>query len=211
MNILGIDCTSGLGTIVITDQKVYCHYNYKEKKQSASLLTAIEAELKNANLKLEDLDCLAVCVGPGSFTGIRVAISTIKGLAVGLGLKVITFDSFDQIMGGIKDKNFGIICEGFGNNFYYYFKKFGRVFKGCATEDKIAPLAEGVNVYSVSDVVASSITKFTVQVERKICPDLVICQKAKNGDFVQTNQIAPQYLRASQAEIERDKKQGGQL
>ena len=181
------------------------------KQQSSILLDCIEKQLKKAKITLQDLDCIAVCVGPGSFTGIRVAISTAKGLAVGLGCKVITYDSFSQVEANIEDKNFGILLDGFGDNYYYYFKKFGREFKGCATLDKIAPLATNTNVYCPCKNVLKEgqfredITLFKVKqvIEN---PASVVAKKYAGDEFVNTNQIAPQYLRASQAEIEREKK-----
>ncbi len=48
---------------------------------SRTLLPMAEDMLKNAEMSLEDVDCFAVAHGPGSFTGIRIGVSTVKGLA----------------------------------------------------------------------------------------------------------------------------------
>ena len=48
---------------------------------SRTLLPMAEDMLKNAELKLQDVDLIAVAHGPGSFTGIRIGVSTVKGLA----------------------------------------------------------------------------------------------------------------------------------
>lgn len=48
---------------------------------SRTLLPMAEDMLKNAELKLSDVDLIAVAHGPGSFTGIRIGVSTVKGLA----------------------------------------------------------------------------------------------------------------------------------
>ena len=50
---------------------------------SRTLLPMAEDMLKNAELKLQDVDLIAVAHGPGSFTGIRIGVSTVKGLAWG--------------------------------------------------------------------------------------------------------------------------------
>lgn len=48
---------------------------------SRTLLPMAEDMLKNAEMKLSDVDCFAVAHGPGSFTGIRIGVSTVKGLS----------------------------------------------------------------------------------------------------------------------------------
>lgn len=48
---------------------------------SRTLLPMAEDMLKNSEIKLSDVDCFAVAQGPGSFTGIRIGVSTVKGLA----------------------------------------------------------------------------------------------------------------------------------
>ena len=48
---------------------------------SRTLLPMAEDMLKNAEMSLKDVDCFAVAHGPGSFTGIRIGVSTVKGLA----------------------------------------------------------------------------------------------------------------------------------
>ncbi len=207
MKILVVDCSGGLKIMLIAKDKVYKFFS-DEKRQSAVLLAEIEKLLGQANINLQNLDAIAVGVGPGSFTGIRVAISTVKGLAIGAGCKVLTFDAFDAVKVDREQKNFGIVLDGFGENYYYYFKRFGREFKGCANEQKMLPLATNANVYSSSKDVVNSITQFAVSLA-EYDPTEVILRKANAGEFVQTNQIVPQYLRASQAELERQKKLSG--
>ncbi len=48
---------------------------------SESILPMVEFCLKNAGRQLSEVDCLAISAGPGSFTGVRIGISTVKGLA----------------------------------------------------------------------------------------------------------------------------------
>lgn len=202
MKTLIIDCSCGLKISLINNGKEQSFIDETLTKQSSSLLEHIDKLLNKENLSMNDINVIAVNVGPGSFTGIRVAIATAKGLAIGCNAKVITFNSFESVQANITERNFGIIAEGFGNNYYYYFKKFGKVFQGCATADKLSVLAKDISVYSVSDKVCNKIVEFTVN---KISYNAIkaVSQKIEQGMFVSTNQIVPLYLRASQAEIER--------
>lgn len=48
---------------------------------SRTLLPMVDAMLKNADLTIDDMDALAIAAGPGSFTGLRIGIAAVKGLA----------------------------------------------------------------------------------------------------------------------------------
>ena len=72
-------------------------------KGRADRLTGwIEGVLKKAGLALDDVDVFGVGVGPGSFTGIRIGLSTVKGFTYALGKKAVAFSSLDAIAFGVK-------------------------------------------------------------------------------------------------------------
>ena len=202
MNTLILDCTNGLYVAVVANNKSYEFIDVNAKQQSNSLLEKIDELLIAAGLNIKDINVIALCVGPGSFTGIRVALATAKGLAVGAGAKIVTFNTFEAVSVSLKDRNYGVIVEGFGNNYYYHFKKFGKLFQGCSTPDKLMVLAKDIPVYSTSDTVCQAIKDFKVQ-HAAYNGKLAVDGKIKQNCWVETNQIAPLYLRASQAELER--------
>ncbi len=200
MNTLLIDCSNGLKLGIITPNKKQFFIDEESKKQSHSLLIKIDEMLKDNNLNIKDIQVIAVCVGPGSFTGIRVALSTAKGLVLGCNANIVTFTSFDCI--NKSDRNIGKIVEGFGNNYYYRFKKFGKVFEGCSEFSKLKILAEGTKIYTNSMVVKNQLAQCNI-VFAEYDPTSVIENKILNKEFTESNKIAPLYLRASQAELER--------
>lgn len=63
-------------------------------------LTAVAAVLQKAGVRPSQIDRLAVGIGPGSFTGVRIAISYAKSLALGWGLPLAGVNSFDAIEAG---------------------------------------------------------------------------------------------------------------
>jgi tRNA threonylcarbamoyladenosine biosynthesis protein TsaB len=67
------------------------------RRHGEALAPAIAAVLEQAEVTLADLGAVAVDVGPGLFTGLRVGVATAKGLAQGLGIGVVTVTSVDVL------------------------------------------------------------------------------------------------------------------
>lgn len=65
--------------------------------QAERLLPAIDRLLADAGFALRDLDGLGVAIGPGSFTGLRIGLATVKGLALGGGLPVVGVPSLEAL------------------------------------------------------------------------------------------------------------------
>ena len=70
----------------------------KDEKPSEQIIELLEDSLLQANLGIHDLDCIAVSVGPGNFTGIRVGISFAKGIAFALNINCIGINRFQTLI-----------------------------------------------------------------------------------------------------------------
>lgn len=87
--VLAFDCAvSGLGVAIVRDGACLAGIREEGRDQSARLLPAIVAALEQAGVTRREIDMIAVTVGPGSFTGVRVGLAAARGLAVGLGIPV---------------------------------------------------------------------------------------------------------------------------
>jgi tRNA threonylcarbamoyladenosine biosynthesis protein TsaB len=64
---------------------------------SKHLMSMIDAGLKLANTKIEEIDAIATTIGPGSFTGLRIGISTVKGLAFAADKPLIGISSLEAL------------------------------------------------------------------------------------------------------------------
>ncbi|MBW2038286.1 MAG: tRNA (adenosine(37)-N6)-threonylcarbamoyltransferase complex dimerization subunit type 1 TsaB [Deltaproteobacteria bacterium] len=99
MMILGIDTSTSCGSLGLIDgDQVVAEYNLnREETHSARLIPSIQVLLKGAKLDIKDVDGLAVSLGPGSFTGLRVGLSTVKGLALAAEKPVVGVPTLDAL------------------------------------------------------------------------------------------------------------------
>lgn len=83
MKILAVDCSAGPASAAVVEQGRVIASSYINVKltHSQTMLPMIKQMLESAMLSLNDIDAFAINSGPGSFTGIRIGISAIKGLA----------------------------------------------------------------------------------------------------------------------------------
>jgi tRNA threonylcarbamoyladenosine biosynthesis protein TsaB len=85
--VLAFDCAvTGLSVAVTRDGAVLASHRAEGRDQAATLLPAIAATLVKAAVARHELELIAVTVGPGSFTGVRVGLAAARGLAVALGV-----------------------------------------------------------------------------------------------------------------------------
>lgn len=90
--ILSIETSTSVCSIAITDGEdvVVSQKLFLEKSHSNLLTVIIEDALKQCRLKLGDLQAIAVSKGPGSYTGLRIGVSTAKGLCYAMGKPLIS-------------------------------------------------------------------------------------------------------------------------
>lgn len=112
MKILAIETSTLTGGVaLLEDQRLLAEGRLSVKAiHSERLMPMIDFLLKSVKLSINDIDYLAAAVGPGSFTGLRVGLSTVKGLAFGLNKKVIpvsTLEAYASSLSFLKDH---LIC-----------------------------------------------------------------------------------------------------
>lgn len=89
MNVLALDAASPRPAVaLIADGRVFEERLPGDRRASEDLLPAIKRALAAAGLELAACARIAVCAGPGSFTGLRVGLATAWGLGRGLGIAV---------------------------------------------------------------------------------------------------------------------------
>jgi tRNA threonylcarbamoyladenosine biosynthesis protein TsaB len=99
VKVLGIDtATMNSGIGVVEKGQVLADFRYDVKlTHSEVLLSFIHRLLRDLNLKLEDIDGFSISIGPGSFTGLRIGLATVKGLAFSSGKPVVGVPTLDAL------------------------------------------------------------------------------------------------------------------
>ena len=207
MNNLILDCSYGMNVYVVACGDVFSYEDKTQNKHSDEILKVIDELLGKANVNLSQIDNICVCVGPGSFTGVRVAVSVVKGLGIGLMTKVFTLTNFDIFE--IKEKDYFLVLDGFSNLVYLRTVKSGVVRDCCIEIEKFAEISknEKLVVYHTTEKTQKLLEKY--EISSILSKNSIISafnSKIDSNDSVELNQIYPVYLRASQAEIEREKK-----
>lgn len=111
MKLLSLECSAIPASVAICDQgKLLAEfYSNIGLTHSATLMPMVEAVLNIANLKLDDIDGICIAAGPGSFTGVRIGISTLKGLAAPKNLPCVGVSTLEAMAYANTDFN-GIIA-----------------------------------------------------------------------------------------------------
>lgn len=89
--ILGFDTSAAhcAAALLSGDQVIAARIEPMEKGQAERLVPMLEEVLAEGGVGWRDLTALAVCTGPGNFTGVRIAVAAARGLALGLGVPAI--------------------------------------------------------------------------------------------------------------------------
>jgi tRNA threonylcarbamoyladenosine biosynthesis protein TsaB len=97
MLILAFDTATDIATsALVADGEVLG----ERSSRAVTLLEDVDALLRQAGTHTRDLEALAVGTGPGSFTGVRIGLSTARGLALALGIPVAGVSTLDALAAG---------------------------------------------------------------------------------------------------------------
>ena len=123
MNVLAVDTTSDR---IVVALRTACGTDYYRgeagcKKHNSALMKAIDDLLAKNGIGIGEIDYFGVCVGPGSFTGIRIGVSAVNALSMAVGKKIVEVVSLETEDDG-REKAVLLPC-GHGN---FYAARFGK-------------------------------------------------------------------------------------
>lgn len=114
MKILSLDASATSASVCIydvDDQKIIGDFFINTKlTHSQTLVPMIDATLSSTKTELSDIDCFAVNTGPGSFTGIRIGVSVIKGMAMAHSKPCVSISTLESMAYNFIDSEDVIVC-----------------------------------------------------------------------------------------------------
>ena len=109
--ILGIDTSTTIGSIglLVNQEPIAEHTLDITQNHSSRLMPAIKTVLEWGNLNIRDIDAFAVATGPGSFTGIRIAVTTAKSICYAIKKPILAISTLEAIAYNLQYVN-KLIC-----------------------------------------------------------------------------------------------------
>ena len=105
--ILHIDTSGDVGTVAISGNGILLvRINSSESRNHAAVINKmVEEACESIKISLSSLTAIAVCAGPGSYTGLRIAMATAKGLCYAIGLPLMIDDRLSILAGNFVNNN----------------------------------------------------------------------------------------------------------
>ena len=224
MKVLGIDTSTSFGSVgLMDDGEVISDYLLNIMvTHSERLLGAIELVLREARCPIGDIDGWTISLGPGSFTGLRIGVSTVKGLAFATGKPVAGVSTLDVLASQIAPTSYLIspILDARKKKVYTAFYRYeeGSSLKRQSDYQAIRPedlvikikeqtifLGDGVKTYG--DFLLNSLPSLAIfppaplhfphgSMVAKLGFELL-----KKGEYLNLSTFAPFYIRPSEAEV----------
>lgn len=223
MRVLGLDTsTKYAGVAVVEEGKLLAHASLQfMASHSEKLIPEIAHTLEIMKIPLESIEIYAVTIGPGSFTGLRVAISTVKGLSFVTGKKIAPLSTLEVMARGLPLTDFCIcpMLDARKNEVYAaLFKWKDGILIRLRDDSVLKPerlvewisektvfIGDGASLYRDKLInTFSDKAFFTHSIYNVPSPAIVALmgeEKSKRGELVSARTLAPLYLRKSEAEI----------
>ncbi len=234
MRVLALDTTTREGSVaLVVDDRVVAERTGDRMRSHAERLPAdLLALLAEAGLTLSDVDVFAVAAGPGSFTGLRIGIATVQGLAFASRRRIVPVSVLDALaqVGGRDRRAGALVAAWMDAHRREVFSALYRVSDAPAfTRARLTEL-EPPAVGDPGDVLARWTRQYgtidlfigdgaAMYADRLVEPDriaappllagaigLMAAVRARTGETVDPSGVQPLYVRRPDAEIDREKR-----
>lgn len=222
MKILSVETSGNICAVAIAEDDKLIKEEVLDdgNTHSVKLMPLIDKLLSETNIKISDIDLFACDIGPGSFTGIRIGVSTIKAFIDVTNKKALGVTSLENLVYNIDTED--IVCaliDAKNENVYYgFFKKENEKYNSMCylnfdNINNVIDIAKKMNKKIF--FVGNGSNEYKDMIESKLENAVVIDDKEKNKlnarnialvaylkkqEAVDSNKLLPIYLRKSNAE-----------
>lgn len=217
MKILAVDTSSAICSVaLLDDDKLIDEINLDNgRTHSENLMPLVDEIIRKNNLTVNDIEFIACCVGPGSFTGIRIGVSSIKAIAEVLNVKLAQVTSLETLAANVENEETIVSLIDARNNQVYcgiFDKEYN--LKEEALADDINEAINHIKQYNGVVITGNGIevhkellekelinVKFAEE-NRQLAKNVgkIGYKKLKENAVENADTIIPIYLRKSQAE-----------
>ena len=126
MRILAVDTSSAICSVaLLEDDKLVDEINLDNgKTHSENLMPLVDELITRNSLNVKDIEFVACCVGPGSFTGIRIGVSSIKAIAEVLNVKLASVTSLETLAANVVNEETIVSLVDARNNQVYHLQLY---------------------------------------------------------------------------------------
>jgi len=149
--ILSIETTTNICSVSLFKNSELIIIKEDSNRNHSSLLGQFVDEIfQKSVIDINDLDAIALSIGPGSYTGLRIGLSFAKGMAFALNKPIIPINTIDSINDLIKDLNYFVILPAYKNCFFIQEYREGIKFNDIVF-NTIDFIKENSTIYGYSD------------------------------------------------------------
>lgn len=225
MRVLSVDTSTMMTSIaILEDDRIIgdCSIN-QEQTHSEMLMTLVENLLKGLKLELKDIDLFTVAKGPGSFTGLRIGMTSIKAIVQALDKKIIGVSTLEAMAFSILNgENILALIDARGKRYFAGLFKWNdnrleTLFEDLIQEEQLLDIISELDEVTIvgeaikkipEEIINSKKVKLApASLNNGIAKNLCVLAKEKfeNGEEDSCFDLSPNYLRKSQAEINLNK------
>lgn len=224
MLILALDSSAApASAALLEDGKILSEFYINTKQtHSQTLMPMVESVLKLTNKTLDDVTCMAVSAGPGSFTGVRIGVSCVKGLSMTRNIPCAGVSTLRAMAENARQLT-GIVCAVMDARCGQVYNALFRAESGKLTrlcDDRALPIAELLEecktftekIYLVGDgaelcyktfaAIRAELLQPQLRFQRASGVAMAAQEMVENGQTVTPDALMPIYLRLPQAERE---------
>ena len=225
MKILSVDTSATAASVALSEEGKLIGETFINTSltHSQTLIPMVEQLLNNTKTEISDIDAIAVNAGPGSFTGVRIGVAAVKGLAFANNIPCVSVSTLESMAYNFLSTDC-IVCAVMDARCSQVYNALFEIKNGVVTrlcDDRALSLDElknellsvdGTDItckYIGNEIINAESAPVNLKYQRASSTALVAFEMINNGKTVSAQELMPVYLRLPQAQRELNKKLGG--